>query len=342
LTGNVVDLIHLGGQPLAADKQAAGVYLSRLAVRSRASMRRALYLIACLCTEFATGKCEGDPVVVFPWHLLRYQHTQAIRSALVDLGYAPATVNQHLAALRGVLREAWRLGLMDVESYQRAADVESIRAIVLPPGREVARGEILALFEAASNQIDLRTGSRDAALLALLYGGGLRRGEVVDLDLDDYNRDTGEARIVAGKGRRDRIVWLTTGARDALAAWLRWRGDWSGPLVCPVLKGGKIQRRKMSAVSVWKRARHLAKLARIPDFSPHDMRRSYISHMLDAGADLATVGGLAGHANVNTTAQYDRRGETTKKNAADLLIVPFCKQRETEYESEEDEDPAKG
>lgn len=311
--------ISLPKRPLAPvhqpkDRNPALVYLSRLAPGSRRTMARALDTIAELLSARATAE-------TLPWGALRYQHTQAVRAKLSEK-FAPATTNKHLAALRGVLREAWRLGQLDGDDFHKAVDVNGIRNETLPAGREVSAGELRALFHACA--VDkTNSGVRDAALMALLYGGGLRREEAVSLDLADYDRESGAVTVRRGKGGKQRIVYVPQGGRAAMSAWIDVRGDGPGPLLCPVNKGGRIDLRRMTGQSVRKVLVKRATEASVSELSPHDLRRSFVSHLLDAGADLATVQKMAGHASVTTTARYDRRGEGAKQKAAELLNVPF-------------------
>jgi site-specific recombinase XerD len=90
-----------------------------------------------------------------------------------------------------------------------------------------------------------------------------------------------------------------------------------------VNKGGRITIRCMTDQAVLYTLRRRAVQAGVVSFSPHDLRRTFVSDLLDAGADIATVQRMAGHANVATTARYDRRGEMTKRKAAELLHVPY-------------------
>lgn len=256
-----------------------------------------------------------------PWSSLRYQHTQAIRAKL-DEKFAPSTTNKHLAALRGVLREAWRLGLVEGDNFHKAVDIPSVRVETLPAGREVSLGELRALFAACADDKSA-AGARDAALLAVLYGGGLRREEAVGLDVADYDAEAGALTVRRGKGRKPRVVYLARGGRAAVTAWLAVRGNVEGALFCPVNKGGRVTVRRMTAQVARTALLKRAEEASVTTFSPHDLRRSFVSHLLDAGADLSMVQRLAGHASVTTTARYDRRGEVAKQKAAEMLNVPF-------------------
>jgi len=170
-------------------------------------------------------------------------------------------------------------------------------------------------------------GVRDAALIACLYGAGLRRSEAVALDLSCFNSETGELTIHGSKGRKSRLGYATNGSADALADWLQLRGNDPGALFFAVNKGGKIVAHRMTDQTVLYILKKRGWQAGVASFSPHDLRRSFISDLLDAGADISTAQQLAGHSNMQTIAHYDRRGEATKRKAAELLHVPYLRRR---------------
>lgn len=310
--------VKVGEALTRLDRHPVAVYLAGLAPGSRVTMRGALRVIAELVSH-------GASEVTLPWPSLDYAHTTAIRSRLEER-FAPATANRMLTAMRGVLKVSYELGLMTVEQMTRACSFKPVRGTRVVKGRAVLQGELRALFEACDAETP--AGARNAALLGLLYGCGLRRAEVVGLDLQDYDRPAGRL-LVRGKGNKERTVFVPGGSAQALDVWLVARGDEPGPLLHPVTKvgekgkGGVIQRRRMTGGAVAQLVVRLAEQAKVASFSPHDMRRTFIGDMLDAGADIATVQGMAGHASPATTSRYDRRGDRAKAKAAGLLHVPF-------------------
>ena len=301
-------------EPLA--RNPAAVYL---AAKASAVGRRGLQRALNRAAEILTDGLTGDALKV-DWTKLGYQHVMALRAFLIDQGAAPATINHLLSAVRGVVKEAFNLSLIDADTMMRIVAVKSVSASTLPAGRHVDAGDMRRLFDTCSEG-DTPVGARDAAMLALLYGCGLRRSEVVALQLTDY--DAGAVTVRSGKGRKDRIVYAPTGGREAVDAWLARRGIWLGALLAPVAKGGKIQHRGMTSQAVLERLRYLADQAGITRFTPHDLRRSFVGELLDAGADISAVQQLAGHSDVSTTQRYDRRPEEAKRRAAELLHVPY-------------------
>ena len=300
---------------LPIDQRPALVYLASLATGSRRTMGDALDVIADMLHA-------GADRLSINWAAVRFQHTAAVRSALAER-YSSATANKMLCALRGVLKAAWRLGQMTADDYTRAVDLPSVAGSTLPRGRALTAGEISGLIEAC--QLDTSAaGARDAAMIALLRAGGLRRAEVCDLTLADYNADAGTL-IIHGKRNKTREIPVANGAVGALADWLTIRGNEPGPIFTPINKGGKVIARHMHSEAIFNMLAKRAAEAGIKNLSPHDFRRTFVSDLLDAGADISTVQKLAGHANVTTTARYDRRGEAAKRKAVDLLHVPYHK-----------------
>ncbi len=301
-------------QSRPADTHPVLVYLARLAPGSRRTMRQALDTVAGLLTG---GQADA---LMLDWSRLGYQHTAAVRAAVAER-FAPATANKILAALRGVLREVWRLGQTDAETFHRAADLPSVRGERLLRGRQLSAGELRALFQVCTDD-PTPAGRRDAALLASLYGGGLRRAEAVGLDLGAYGIEA-QALTVHGKGNKQRLVYLPPGAITALDRWLELRGRADGPLFLPVNRGGRLGWRRLSEQAVLGVLRKRAGAAGLAACSPHDLRRTAASDLFDAGVDVGVVRRILGHANVATTLRYDRRGEEAKRRAAALLHVPI-------------------
>ncbi len=255
----------------------------------------------------------------YPWWRLTYADGMVVRQALVAR-YQGATVNKILSTLRGVLKQSWALGLIDADTYQRAAAVPNVRASKLPAGRALEMPEIVKLFTACTSDASAK-GARDAAMLTVLYGCGLRRGEVARLDVADVDLEDG-AILVHGKGNKERQVYLTDAGCQYLAAWLNVRGDEPGPLFCPIRQTGEVRHTRLRGSCIAYILRCRQKQAGVDHFSAHDLRRSNVSHMLDAGVDVFTVQQLAGHANADTTRRYDRRGERAKRQAVRSLELP--------------------
>jgi site-specific recombinase XerD len=274
-------------------------------------MRQALDAIASLLTD---GRCDARTL---DWAALRYRHTAAVRSVLMER-YSPKTANNMLTALRRVLKEALRLELMDASDYARAVDIKGIKSVRGLRGRALASDEIAALMNVCLSD-PTPQGARDAALIAILRGTGLRRAEVVKLDIRDFTTSLGGLEVRGGKGNKDRIVYLPDGLMPVMEDWLLIRGCESGPLLCHVNKAGRVVKRRLTPQAVLFLLQKRAEEAGVSSFSPHDFRRTFISNLLDAGVDMVTVQKLAGHSSPETTALYDRRGEEAKKRAVNLL-----------------------
>ena len=289
------------------------VYLSSLQPKGRRSMTSSLEQIARMC---------GFTLQTMPWHRLKYEHVQAIVTKLSET-LAPATVNKGLAAIRGTMKAAWRLELISAEDYARVHDVHLVKGTRLPTGRQLSDGEIFALFSVTAKDKN-PSGKRDLAILALSYAAGLRRAEVASLNLDQLKEEEDFIAVrLIGKGNKERIVYLNNGARDFLKSYLTIRGPEPGALFYAGRKSGKlIQGQRITDQGIYGILKKRAGEADVENVTPHDLRRTFVSNMLDLGVDLTTVSALAGHANVQTTAKYDRRNENAKKEAARALKIP--------------------
>jgi site-specific recombinase XerD len=319
------DLLDLPLPSLPADKNPRNIYLKTLAESGRRSMVRALERAARILTCGQVGAEE------LPWWELRKHHLAALRAELVEptgpfsaredgQALAPKTVNLILAAVKGVLREAVDLGMLPHDAYAAARRVKSLRDTRPLAGRMLADSELHLLRSACR---DTLAGKRDCAILAVLFAGGLRRTESVWLTLEDWDSSEGRLLVRKGKGSKQRHVILRAGARAAVDEWIEARGPQPGPLFVSI-RHGRVGDRRLSAQAIYDSLQRLARRADVAKFSPHDLRRSCASLMLEAGADVFAVQRQLGHESPVTTSRYDRRSERAQEDAADRLMRRFA------------------
>ncbi len=302
---------------IAKSTSPVGVYLSRLAQGSRPTMRSGLEQVVAIVNEWTN---QNYDLLSFPWGELRYQHTQAIRSQLASR-YAHSTANKILSALRGVIKEAWRLGLISIEDYQRAVDLQPIKGSRPLKGRALQQEEIASLLRVCSEDLSPH-GVRDAAILALLRSCGLRRSEVVNLELKDVNLSDRSLTVRAAKGNKTRIVPLSSHLIPRLEYWLQLRREagLTDGAVFVRIRGSKITASGLSDQSVGDMLEKRCKEAGITvETTSHDLRRTFATHLFDAGVDPETVQKLMGHSQIQTSISYSRRDDSIKKAAVENL-----------------------
>jgi integrase len=288
------------------------VYLESLGQGSRDAQLAALNTMAAMASGGAVD------AMGFPWHMLRYENTTLIRGAL-EARYKPSTANRHLSALRGVLKVCWRMGDLASANYLRASDLKNVRGRSAPAGRVLSPAELRSLFRQCER--DRRViARRDTAIIAVMYGGGLRCGETVALDLVDFQPNK-RALKVCGKGNKERLVPLINGAVRVVKDWLALRLEKPGPMFTQIVKeraGGRLK-----TIAIYRMLERRAARGGLERFTPHDLRRSLATHLIGAGVDLFTVQKILGHESVETTKRYDRRPDEAMFEAARCLSVPY-------------------
>jgi integrase len=318
---------------VARERAPAAQYIMGLAAGSRPAQWSALLLVAGLLSG---GRCNP---LDLPWGEVGYLHTNAVRAWLAE-HRAPATAKRILAAVRGVLKEAWRLRLMDSEAYHRAIDIKPIRgnAEEEAAGRYVTDGEIRTLL-AVCRADKTAAGVRDGVIIGLAFYAGLRRSEIAGLRREHVDL-TAKTLRVKGKGAKWRTVPLVDGLAAAIGEWLERRGqeitgiegidrrdriDDDPYLIWHTDRGGHPKPVGITAAGVRDVFARRVREAGLRDVAPHDGRRTWISNLLDVGGEVVVVQKLAGHADPKTTAGYDRRGDEVRAKTINRLAMPWGK-----------------
>lgn len=223
-------------------------------------------------------------------------HLRDFLVELRDRGLRATSVARRLSAARGLFRFLEAEGVVE---RNPAADLTSGRLPRRLP-RPWTRDDLRTLVEATG---DGPLAARDRAMLETLYGSGLRVSELVGLRLEQVNLEAGYV-VVVGKGDKERPVPLGVPARNALREWI----DGARPLLLRGRTSAFVflnhRGKPMSRQGFWKRLRQRALALGLPPVSPHRLRHSFATHLLEGGADLRAVQAMLGHADVATTQIY--------------------------------------
>lgn len=290
-------------------------YLAKLAPSGRAAMLSSLKTVAKLLDA-------GASVEDVAWHLLRYEHLAALRVRLKET-WAPRTVNRVLSALRGILKIAFKTGWVPdsgLRDYQIAITIESLPQRTLSEhGRALSEDELKRLFVACKVWTPLLE-KRNAAILAALYASGVRRDEASKLNRDDYDPDEGTLRVLKGKGGKFRLAPVVSKYQKYIVAWLDGRKDNLAPLFLRSRGSGNGPLDlRLGPRGINKIIEEIRVAAKVKPFTPHDLRRTFATRLLERGADISIVAKIMGHESINTTAIYDKRGEAEKRKIVELL-----------------------
>jgi integrase/recombinase XerC len=241
--------------------------------------------------EVRPSDCDADSV-------------RAFLAQLYGRGVSRGTAARKLAALRTFTRYLRREGAIAGDPSRIAGSPRVERKV---PTR-LAVPEMERLLDAPDASVPL--GRRDRAILELFYAAGLRLSELVSLDLEDLNLSRRVLRVM-GKGGKERLVPFNRTAADAVRAYLKDRlamiaagparpGRQKGDALFLNARGGRLTTRSVDRIV----RRYAAAATTRPRVSPHALRHSFATHLLERGADLRAIQELLGHARLSTTQRY--------------------------------------
>lgn len=290
------------------------LYLTRLAPSSQLTMR---YVLQDAADRLGFEDINLEDI---DWHLLQPEHVMALVAALREEGYAPNTSSLYVNAVRGVMNEAWRMSLISQDHLLKMRSVKAMAGTRLSQGRNLRRTLIRELMEVCA--ADPRPqGLRDAAVIGILYGSGMRKSESVNIELGQVNFDERSLQVT-GKGNKQLIKYAPAWAFAKLEAWLAFRRSQLKPgeqddrfLFNRIRRGSHITRERITKHAIYYIARQRGEQVGVK-IMPHDFRRSFITRVIEE-YDLSIAQKLAHHTNIQTTANYDVRDDNERRRAVD-------------------------
>ena len=226
------------------------------------------------------------------------------RMYLESRGLAANTINQQLAAVRRLAHEAADAGLLSPELAAGISRVKGVKQLGFRAGNWLSAAQSSEVLQRASGE-GMRA-RRDYAMLAMLFGCGFRRSELVGLELGEIQIRQGHWAVVdlIGKGGHIRTVPIPEWVKAALDQWTRVAGVTEGRIFRAVARTGKVWGEGISQNVVWYVVKTCCEKVGLEHIAPHDLRRTCAKLCHDSGGELEQIQFLLGHASVQTTERY--------------------------------------
>jgi integrase len=226
------------------------------------------------------------------------------RAALIGRALSPSTINVHLSALRKLVHEARKNGVLGAAEAAELADIPNVREQGTRLGNWLTREQARELLTVPDRE-SIR-GKRDYAILAVLVGCALRRAELAALTVEDLQQRENRWVIadLHGKGGRIRTVAVPHWVKKGIDAWTEAASIYRGALFRSVRRGGHVSTKALSDWAVWSVVQSSAEQIGVERLGAHDLRRTCAKLCRKAGGDLEQIRFLLGHASIQTTERY--------------------------------------
>lgn len=284
-------------QPL---ERVADMVLNTVDERSQRDYRRALL-------GHTGPRSKGKGTLGFlPW--LAVQRTglnrmtvNAYIAYLKAEGVTDSSINQRMAAIRKLAKEAANNGLLDDATASGIGRIDNIKIQGKKLGNWLTKSQAEQMLNAPAE--NTAKGIRDRAILAIMIGAGLRREEVVTLTLEHFQQREGRWVILdlKGKHNRTRTVPIAPWIKARVDQWVAYAGIASGTLFLRIRRGGHLQETGMTSQAIWDVVQEYSP---IDNLAPHDLRRSFAKIADKSGAPMAQIQKSLGHESIQTTERY--------------------------------------
>jgi site-specific recombinase XerD len=219
--------------------------------------------------------------------------------------------------MKGVAKHLFKAKIISTDDFNDIREIKGFSGSHDKKGRPLELFELNQLIDNCLHQDTIKS-LRDATIIAITYGAGLRRSEAANLTVSSYDSDTGILRI-KGKGNKVRSNQLNERARDLLENWLSERGRKEGYLFTQIRKGDHMTDNKISGQAIYNVVVERYKESGLKRLSPHDLRHTFATELLSNGVNIKIVQDLLGHENLETTANYLHTNEKAKNDASSKL-----------------------